>query len=135
MNVSISMLLKSSKCTAQDKLHAKIARYAFLSFFWVLLYLIGPVKSVPITSKAVPPFVRSCGSLPGTGLANDVARNRLQLWHFFRTDLTELCSLGTQYFSRIAVIVKPTPPWSVSQCILSTNFSVNVAFLGRYTGC
>ena len=105
------MFRRSSKCTARDQLHAKIAKYAFPSFVGVRLYLIGPAKSDPMTSKAAPPVVvQSCGSLPGAGLVNAVARKRIHPLQFLRTDLTKLRSFGTQYCSRIAAMVNPTPP-------------------------
>lgn len=62
MKLAASSLDNSSSCTTFERLHAKIARYALPSFFYICLYLIGPAKSVPRTSNAVPAVVRSSGS-------------------------------------------------------------------------
>ena len=106
----------SSKCTALDRQQEKITRYALLSFFGDRRYFIGPAKSVPITSNAVPPTVRSSGNCPGGGVVMAVALARLHPRQLFLTVFTRLRSLGTQYCSRTAAMVSPTPPCSVSVC-------------------
>ena len=115
MNVLVSKLGTSSRCTALDRLHENITKYAFPSRLWVSLYNIGPAKSVPMTSKAAPPWVtvRSVGSGPGGGTVTGETLKRLQPQHADRTAFTSCLRVGIQYSSRIAAIVRDTPPCKV----------------------
>ena len=106
-----------------------------LSFLFLsILHLMGPAKSVPMTSNAVPTVVQSSDNWPGTGIAAGVVQNLLQPKYLLCTDLTTLQSLGTQYFSCMAAIVKPTPPWSIWWWTCWISFSVNLELFSKYTG-
>ena len=55
------------------------AKYPFLSVFLLCLYLIGPAKSVLMTSTIVATVVRSSGIRPGIRGVNGVVVNFLHL--------------------------------------------------------
>ena len=61
-NVVVSRLSVSSKCKALERLHEKTTKYLLRSRLLEHRYRIGPAKSVPMTSNAAPPVVRSVGS-------------------------------------------------------------------------
>ena len=78
-----------------------------------------------MTSKGALPWVRSVGSGPGGGTVKGKALKRLQPQHADRTDLTSCLRVGIQYSSRIAAMVRDTPPCKVSACVRCTSFLVN----------
>ena len=89
---------------------------------------------MPITFKAVPPFVQSVGSGPGGGTVKGEAMKRLQAQQADHTDFTSCLRVRIQHCSRIAAMVRDTPPCKDSTRILCTSFLVNMASAGRHIG-
>ena len=116
INVLVSKLGTSSRCTALNRLYENIAKYAFLSRLWVSLYNIGPTKLVPMSSKAAQPWVtvQSVGSSPGGGTVTGETLKSLQPLHADHTAFPSCLRVGIQYSSRITAIMRDTPPCKVS---------------------
>ena len=66
---------------------------------------------MPITLKAVPPFVQSVGSGPGGGTVKGEAMKRLQAQQADRTDFTSCLRVRIQHCSRISSTVHESLPW------------------------
>ena len=96
MNSSVVWSGNNSKWTAYVKLHLKRSMYAFFSPLFILRYMIGPAKAVPIFWKVLAPVVLCDRKMTSCCVVKGVAWYLLHPKQFLVTLFAICFSLGIQ---------------------------------------
>ena len=134
MNVSVSALSTTSRCTHLTVMHVKITPQRF-NFFRFCLMVMGPNKSTPhLLNGGSPTVALHRGRSDMSGYMS-FARLTLQKKQRDNVILMAVRALSTQYCRRKRASTWSTPTCPFLRCNHSTIMVVTAWLLGRIAGC